>query len=221
MRNLTKTTGLLILTVFFSITIFMLPINVAGVTKAQEGNLMFILDASGSMWGQVEGKAKIDIAKEVMAGLIADLPEGLNVGLVAYGHRHKGDCNDVEELTPLGVLDKKELINIINAISPKGKTPITLSVQMTAQKLKAMEDETTIILVSDGKETCEGDPCVLVRELKQSGIKFIMHVIGFDVTDEEREQLECMAEAGGGMYYAAKNPCEFNDFLQGFTGFDV
>jgi Ca-activated chloride channel family protein len=102
----------------FLITFLILPVKVAGVAKAQEGNLMFILDASGSMWGQVEGQAKIVITKEVMAGLIADQPEGINVGLVAYGHRRKGDCTDVEELTPLGVLDKKELINQIKAISP-------------------------------------------------------------------------------------------------------
>jgi len=172
-------------------------------------NLMFILDASGSMWGQVEGKAKIAIAKEVLVGLIKDLPDDLHVGLVAYGHRRKGDCNDVEELVTLSVLDKKKLIKKIQALSPKGKTPITLSVRKTAQKLKTLKDETTIILVSDGKETCAGDPCALVKELKQTGVKFVMHVIGFDVTEEEREQLECMAKAGGGTYYTAGNAGEF------------
>ena len=173
------------------------------------GNLVFILDASGSMWGQVEGRAKIAIAKEVLTGLIRDLPDGLHVGLVAYGHRRKGDCNDVEELFPLSTLNKEKLINGIKAISPKGKTPITLSVKKTAEKLKAMEDETAIILVSDGKETCAGDPCALVKELKESGIRFVMHVIGFDVTDAERQQLECIAKAGGGTYYSAKNASEF------------
>jgi len=70
------------------------------------------------MWGQVEGKAKIAIAKEVLVGLIKDLPDNLQVGLVAYGHRRKGDCNDVEELVPLSALDKKKLIKKIQAISP-------------------------------------------------------------------------------------------------------
>jgi len=194
---------------FFAITAVMMLAGVAGATKIQEGNMMFILDASGSMWGQVEGKAKIAIAKEVLAELIEELPDGLNVGLVAYGHRRKGDCNDVEELVPLGALDKQNLIKKIKALSPRGKTPITLSVKITAEKLKTLEDETTIILVSDGKETCEGDPCALVKELRESGVRFVMHVIGFDVTAEERNQLECIAGAGGGMYYAAKNAGEF------------
>jgi hypothetical protein len=115
---------------------------------------------------------------------------------------------------PLGVIDKEKLIEKIKAISPKGKTPITLSVKTTAEKLKTLEDETTVILVSDGKETCEGDPCALVKQLKESGVRFVMHVIGFDVTEEERNQLECIAGAGGGTYYAAKNAGEKGGMMQ-------
>ncbi len=177
---------------------------------SDEENLVLILDASGSMWGRVEGRPKIVIAKQVMTDLIQELPEGLNTGLVAYGHRRKGDCNDVEELVPIDPLDKKRMIEIIHAINPKGKTPITHSIQITAKRLKALEDETTIVLVSDGKETCEGNPCALVKELKQTGIKIVLHVIGFDVSDTEREQLKCIAEAGGGTYFSADTAKEFS-----------
>ena len=209
MKNIFKINWLLLFIAFFATAAVLMMAGVVGATKPQGGNLVFILDASGSMWGQVEGKAKIVIAKEVLAGLIEELPDGLNVGLVAYGHRLKGDCSDVEELVPLGVIDKQNLIKKIKALNPRGKTPITLSVKITAEKIKALEDETTIILVSDGKETCKGDPCALVKELRESGVRFIMHAIGFDVTAEERKQLECIAGAGGGTYYAAKNAGEF------------
>ena len=178
-------------------------------STSRPANIMFILDASGSMWGEIEGRDKIAIAKEVMAGLIWDLPDNTRAGLVAYGHRRKGDCKDVEELVKIGPIDKEALTGTIQGLSPKGKTPITRSVRMTAEKLKVLEDETTIILVSDGKETCEGDPCALVQELKETGLRFVLHVIGFDVTEEEREQLECMAEAGGGRYFTAKTAGEF------------
>lgn len=161
------------------------------------------------MWGQVEGTAKITIAKEVLTVLIRDLPDDAVAGLVAYGHRRKGDCNDVEELITLGPLDKGKIVARIQGLSPKGKTPISRSVRLTAERIKHLENETTIILVSDGKETCDPDPCGLVKELKSAGIKFVMHVIGFDVTEEEREQLECMAKAGGGTYYTAGNAGEF------------
>ncbi|MFP3999201.1 MAG: VWA domain-containing protein, partial [Desulfobacterales bacterium] len=178
-------------------------------STSRAANIMFILDASGSMWGEIEGRDKIAIAKEVMAGLIRDLPDNTRAGLVAYGHRRKRDCKDVEELVQISPLDKEGIIRTIQGLSPKGKTPITYSVRVTAEKLRVLEDETTIILVSDGKESCEGDPCALVKELKESGLRFVMHVIGFDVGQEGRKQLECMAEAGGGRYFTAKTAGQF------------
>ena len=194
------------LTVFFAVC----SIKVENCRSATipSGNLVFILDASGSMGAQIQGKMKIDIAKEVLVDLIKDLPAGVNVGLVAYGHRQKADCNDVEELTPLGPLDREALATKITSLDHKGKTPITLAVQKVAESLRTLEDETTIILVSDGEETCAGDPCAMVKELKASGIKFVMHVIGFDVNDKEKTQLSCLAEAGGGSYFTAKNAGE-------------
>ncbi len=196
----------------FTVVLILMLTALAGAAQPKEvqtDNLVFILDASGSMWGKVGGKAKITIAKEVMTDLIKGLSEGLNVGLVAYGHQRKGDCGDVQELAALGPLNKKHLINIIQALIARGKTPITLSIRKTAEKLKTLEDETTIILVSDGKETCGADPCPLVKELREAGINFVLHVIGFDVTDEERKQLTCIAQAGGGEYYSANNASDF------------
>ncbi len=185
------------------------PAETGPETPSGAPNILFILDASGSMWGEVEGRDKIAIAKEVMTELIRELPDRSRVGLVAYGHRRKGDCSDVEELVPVSPLDRDRLTRTVQAISPKGKTPITRSVRTAAEKLEALEDETTIVLVSDGKETCEGDPCALVRELKEAGLRFVLHVIGFDVTEEERRQLECMADAGGGTYYTAQTAHAF------------
>ncbi|MGO9533260.1 MAG: vWA domain-containing protein [Syntrophobacteraceae bacterium] len=171
-------------------------------------NFIFILDASGSMWAKVQGRVKIDVAKEVLSGLIKDLPGTAKVGLVAFGHRQKGDCSDVEELAPLSPPDKEALVSIIRGINPKGMTPITFAVEKVAESLKGIQEETTIVLVSDGEETCKGDPCARVRELRASGIKFVMHVIGFDVNERQKAQLSCIAQAGGGFYFTARNAGE-------------
>ena len=176
-------------------------------------NVLFILDSSGSMAGQLEGRAKIDVAKEVMTNLVKELPDGVKVGLEVYGHRSKGDCEDIEVMVPLGEVDKDALIKKIQSMQPKGKTPISKSLEMAGEQLQAMEEETTVVLVSDGEETCEGDPCALTKSLREKGIKVKVHVVGFDVGDKEKEQLSCIAEAGGGKYFTAKNAGQLNEAL--------
>lgn len=175
----------------------------AHAAKTTYPEVVFILDASGSMWGKAGGQTKIEAAKEVMAKAVPGLPAEVKVGLVAYGHRRKGDCTDVEVLVPAGSTDRDGLLKKVAALSPKGKTPIADSIKQTAESLKSKENETTIILVSDGIETCNDDPCGVVKALKASGIKFVMHVVGFDVDSKGKAQLECLAQAAGGKYFSA------------------
>jgi len=179
-----------------------LPLHTA---ESSGANILFILDASGSMWAKVEQKEKIAIAKDVMTNLIKELPERIKVGLEVYGHRSKGDCNDIEMMAPIGQEDKGTLIKRIQSIQPKGETPIAKSLEIAGEHLKEVEGETTVVLVSDGKESCKGDPCALVKALQGKGIKVTLHVVGFGVTSEEKQQLSCIAEAGGGKYFTAQN----------------
>jgi hypothetical protein len=170
--------------------------------------VMIILDGSGSMWAQLDGKTRIETARQVLREIVPSLPGEVRVGLTAYGHREKGRCDDIEVLMPAGSTNRDLLLEKVMAISPKGKTPIADSVSMVVNDLKQKENETSIILVSDGLETCHSDPCALVRELKETGIRFILHVVGFAVTDEEDDQLSCLADAGGGVYYTAGDASE-------------
>ena len=175
-------------------------------------DLVLILDASNSMWGQIDGVNKIVIAREAVGGLIDDLPDSSNAGLVAYGHRREGDCEDIEVLAPVGPLDKGTLKDTINAINPKGRTPITASIN-SALELVDDDQQTSIVLISDGLETCGLDPCGAVRAARESGLPFVLHVIGFDVAGEDTTQLECAAQAGGGVFLSAGNAAELSEAL--------
>ena len=177
--------------------------------SASADRLTYIFDASGSMWGQIDGKAKISIAKTALSDLIQKIPAGTKVSLVAYGHRRKGDCADIEELVPMGPLNPSALISAVKKIKPKGKTPMADSIQRVADSLRSGNDPASIILISDGKETCNPDPCAMVRSLKDSGIAFTLHVIGFAVDGKTEQQLRCMADAGGGMYFPADSASAF------------
>lgn len=190
------------------------------ITQAQSeetlsaSEIILILDASGSMWGQIEGENKISIAKKVLKNLVNELPENSEVGLIAYGHREKGDCKDIETIVPPAPLDKTLVSKKIDELNPKGKTPITDSVLTAFDLVRANENATTVILVSDGIETCGGDPCKAVKEAKDAGINFVMHVVGFDVGDVDVSQLECAAQAGGGLYMSAQNASELSEALE-------
>jgi hypothetical protein len=165
--------------------------------------VMLVLDASGSMWGRVNNTPKIQVARKVMREIIPSLPKEVKVGLTVYGHRKKGDCSDIEIIIEPGSNDRQQLIDKVTSISPKGMTPIADSITMVVDKLKGRESETTIILISDGEETCQDDPCGVVKALKASGIKFILHVVGFDVTNDQRKQLQCLADVAEGNYCGA------------------
>ncbi len=178
---------------------------VSGGLNAAERSIL-VLDASGSMWGQLKGKTKIGIAREVIGGVLTTWPQEHELGLIAYGHRRKGDCNDIEELIAPSILNANVFRQRIKRINPKGKTPLTAAVKQAAERLRYTEDKATVILVSDGKETCKADPCAVATELEKSGVDFTTHVIGFDVSDKVGvKQLKCLAENTGGEYFSAKD----------------
>ncbi|MDY7032656.1 MAG: VWA domain-containing protein [Thermodesulfobacteriota bacterium] len=184
-----------------------------GASTDESTAIMFILDASGSMWGRVQGKTKIEIAKNVMTDLIRNLPDTTTAGLAAYGHRRKGDCQDVEELVSLQPINKKILIDKIKSISPKGKTPIATSLIHVADEFKGSQGRNTIILVTDGIESCGADPCKVAKKLTASGVIAKIHVVGFNLTGEAMDQLKCITEPSGGVLVGANSAEELQSSL--------
>lgn len=175
----------------------------SGWVAAESPAIYYILDGSGSMWGRVGGRMKIEIAKEVMEKLISGTPKKLDAAVSVYGHRRKGDCEDIEEIVSLGPLDKAVASRAVNRIIPRGKTPISAGIKRAVYRVRDREENVTIVLVSDGIETCDADPCAVTKSLKKSGAKFILHVIGFGVNDVAAKQLSCVAEVGGGRYWSS------------------
>jgi len=182
-------------------------------------NVVVVLDASGSMGGKVDGRSKIEIAREAIDGMIASWKPENAIGLVAYGHRRKGDCADIETVIPLGALDAGRFMATVNALEPKGMTPLSQAVIDAATALRSEERKATVILVSDGEETCKLDPCAVGAELERSGVDFTAHVIGFDVNDPSHQaQLRCLAENTGGRYFNARDARELDRAIRGAVG---
>ncbi len=184
-------------------------------TEAMAGdNVMVVFDGSNSMWGQIEGTAKIEIARDVMQNLLGDWTEDRKVGLMAYGHRRRGDCSDIETLVPPGRGTRDEILSRINAITPTGKTPLTDAIEQAATELSYTDEPATVVLISDGLESCGRDPCALAASLEKAGVGFTAHVVGFGLAgDADAASLSCIAENTGGRYISARNATELGQAL--------
>ena len=197
------------------LTLALLPFA-ALAQQTDRPNTILVLDGSGSMWGQIDGVNKIVIARNVIAELLADMPDDTSLGLTVYGHRERGSCTDIETIVAPAPFTQDRILEVVNALNPRGRTPMTDSVVAAAQSLRYTEEAATVILVSDGIENCNPDPCAMARELEAAGINFTAHVIGFDVAaePEARAQMQCIADNTGGMFLTADNAAELSAALQ-------
>ena len=166
---------------------------------------ILILDASGSMWAQIDGKARIDIARDTLKQVLAGVPADLELGFMAYGHRSKGDCNDIEMLVDPAPGTAEAISNAADKLSPKGKTPLSAAVKMAAEKLQYTEDKATVVLITDGIETCDADPCALASELEKAGVDFTVNVVGFGLSKEDGAAVKCLADNTKGKYLSAND----------------
>jgi Ca-activated chloride channel family protein len=180
-------------------------LSLAGLSEAAraEGRSIIVLDASGSMWGQIDGRAKLEIAREALGSVLAGLDPAAEIGLMAYGHREKGSCADIELVVPPGAGTAQAITDAANAMTFLGKTPLSEAVRQAAGELRSTEAKATVILITDGIETCEADPCALGAELEASGVDFTAHVVGFGLTEDEGKAVACLAENTGGRYIQA------------------
>ncbi|MEQ8300454.1 MAG: VWA domain-containing protein [Hyphomonas sp.] len=174
--------------------------------------VMVVMDSSGSMWGQIDGRSKRDIAREAVRAMVDSNPDLGSAGLIAYGHRRKGDCKDIELMRSPGA--RVPLADAVDKLVPVGKTPLTAAVETAANALKIEENRATVILVTDGIETCDADPCAAGVSLEERGIDFTTHVIGFGLSADEGRQVACLAEETGGRYIEASNAGELSEALK-------
>ncbi|SHI29089.1 VWA domain-containing protein [Wenxinia saemankumensis] len=177
---------------------------------------IIVLDGSGSMWGQVDGRTKIEIAREALAAAVADLPDDQALGLMVYGAERRGDCADIALAVPPGpVATTRDAIAAAAAgVTPLGKTPLTDAVREAARLMRSTEEAATVVLVTDGVETCAADPCALAQELEVTGVDFTAHVVGFGLSTEEGRAVSCLATETGGRFILAGDGAALDEALR-------
>lgn len=190
---------------------------IAGENETLTGGAVeLILDASGSMLKRLDGKRRIAIAKEVMSVAVnKHIPPGTPVALRVFGHKEPNSCrSDLEiPLAPLDPVKASETIQGINAMN-LAKTPIADSLAMIESDLKQAAGPRLIVLVTDGEETCDGDPAEVLAKLTEKGIDVRLEIVGFAIDDVVlKQQFESWAEQGGGRYFDASDAASLEHSL--------
>jgi Ca-activated chloride channel family protein len=189
-----------------------------GMQKKEHYNVEVILDASGSMAGKIGNKSKMELAKEAILKFAESLPKEANLALRVYGHKGSNaetdkttSCGSSEQVYGLQTFNQAKLKEALASFKPTGWTPIALSLEQAKQDFATYGKENSkniIYLVSDGVETCGGDPVKVAKELLESNIAPVVNVIGFDVDDNGKNALQEIAKAGNGKYVSVKNQKE-------------
>ena len=166
-----------------------------------------VVDASRSMWGQIGGKPKMEIAKTILEDVSYWFSDDLDLALRAYGDTtasEQNNCADSSLLVPFADGNREHIRYAISGLRPTGQTPIAYALQQAARDFSASDSDRAVVLVSDGIESCGGDPVAAAYALRQQGI--VVHLIGFGLgsaADEDAVSLRAVANASGGRYVTA------------------
>ncbi len=172
-------------------------------------NLLIILDLSGSMNEALGKSTRIATARQVLRGVLAKVPDDFNVGLMVYGDRYsskdKQTCTDSHLVQPVQKLDRAALLKAIDAARPRGETPLVYSVLQALGDLKAVGGG-SVVLITDGEESCGGDFAAAATAIEQSGLDFRLNIVGFTLKGQQAQQaLGSLAASTGGAYYRAQD----------------
>ena len=186
-------------------------LNPTAFAVAAPADLVLVFDASGSMWGQVGGEAKIVGARRALAEVASHLPADQKVALVAYGHRRDGDCADIETLVPLSLGAAEKLKTAVERLQPKGKTPISGRARPGLRPDRSEGDHR----LDQRRSRNLRRRSLCARQGRQSCRReFLLHVVGLDLAKEDVSTLECVAQAGGGLFLGVENAQQLRTALE-------
>lgn len=175
--------------------------------------ILFLLDASGSMLAKWEDSDRMTVAKKLLAELVDSLDhyENLDVALRVYGHqfgRERNDCEDTKLEVPFAAENTAAIKKKLEQIVPRGNTPITYSLQQSAGDFPDDKARNVVVLITDGLESCGGDPCATSLALQKKRIFLRPFVIGIGIDPNYTQQLSCI-----GKYFNASDVQTFEHIL--------
>lgn len=188
----------------------------------EDVRVTILLDASGSMVRKVDGERKFDLAKQEVFKFAQSLPENAKIRMSLFGsegnNKNSGkaqSCEVIRGVYGVQPYEKQSFENSLNGLGPNGWTPIARALESAKQTDEQLHQGTKhiVYLITDGEETCGGDPVKVAKELHQSKGSTVVNVIGLDFNAGYEGQLKQVAEAGKGHYYQANTGKEMGSIF--------
>lgn len=176
--------------------------------------ILFLLDASGSMFAEWGNSLRMDVAKNMLIGMVDSLrvDTNLELALRVYGHqfhRRFQNCEDSKLEVGFSANNHNQIIGKLRQLQPSGVTPIAYSLEQTANDFPADPNyRNVVIILTDGLESCGGDPCAVSLALQEKNIFLKPFVIGLGMKENFEDEFACV-----GQYFDAKNQNEFRQVL--------
>lgn len=169
---------------------------------AEPPTAVVVFDGSGSMWGKPEGesKAKLIFSREAVKLGLAKLPAEARIGLMSYGHRRAGDCNDVETIVKPEPGSVERITTVLDKLNPKGRGPITNALREATKELGPQSAPASLILIHDDLDNCQLDPCTALGDLRRAHPKVQIHVLSVGMKREDAQKMQCLTKPTGGMH---------------------
>ena len=179
------------------------------------------IDGSGSMAGRIGGQTKLDLAREAATRFLDGLPSTVEASLLVFGQQ--GDnktagkarsCAGVDVLSPMSN-DRARLGAAVSSVRAVGWTPLAAGLAKANALLarSSTPGEQIIYVVSDGEETCGGDPVATAREINSGRTRAIINIIGFSLPAGEAAALKAVSDAGGGKFINVNSRADYDRTL--------
>jgi Ca-activated chloride channel homolog len=188
--------------------------------KTCQSDAMIVLDASGSM-GTTDYALKVPRMarlKQSLAHVVPEVAPVRRLGLIVYGEGAYDDCSSIRMHMRPTADAADELLGIVHSVNPRGRTPLTESVRLAADVLDYKRQQGVVVLVTDGEETCGGDPCAMGAVLEKTGRDITVHVIGYREGNSDYFRSRCIADATGGKYYSVSSGDQLIEALRKTLG---
>lgn len=186
-----------------------------GALAAEPPTAIIIFDGSGSMWGRPDGetKSRLVLARDGVRQGLQRLAPTSRIGLMSFGHRRGGDCQDTEMIVAPEPLDVERVLGPLERLNPRGRGPLTKALREAASKLGPQSAPASVILIHDGPDNCQQDPCSAIGDLRAAHPQVRVHVVSLGLPPEEAQTVACLPQATRGKHYQVATAAEITAAL--------